>query len=208
MKRTTKIAASVGAAALLLIGGAGSLAYWSQQATATSSASLNTGNLVASAADCTQWKWVSGTTLSPGTVVTTKIIPGQVVESDCTVTVTGEGQDLAVTATITQAGWTNQGNPAASTTDFVSAGGDVVQLGTVTTVDGVAYTASTPIPIGTVAKTVKVTVTATFPYNTSGASPNASPGDTGLSGNSSMNLSDTLKSVQINFIQANPGTNP
>jgi alternate signal-mediated exported protein len=198
MNRITKAAMAMGAGAVLLVGGAGSLAYWSGSAQATSGATLNTGTLQASNGTCGGWTWLKGMTLATGAPVATPIIPGQSVQMVCTVTINGQGQDLRVTASFNSPTWT------------LAKFNGVVNL----TTSAAVVTRSSPTPAGPVATvspapasgvfavngsySVAVTVTADFPYGDSGT----------VSNNATMNLNDALSAVVLTFVQVNPTATP
>ena len=104
MERLTKAAIATGGAAVLLLGGAGTMAYWTAQGTATGTA-LVSGTLEATDGSCTAWEFdesdggdgtVDG--LVGGEPADILIVPGDTVVTACTVTVKGTGDHLKVTA--------------------------------------------------------------------------------------------------------------
>jgi alternate signal-mediated exported protein len=105
MKKTTKGVLAASAAGTLLLGGAGSFAFW--QATSTVSGSqLQSGSISLSAPDCSTalgshgWQLDNG---DPYVAGTTKIVPGDTISKVCdmTLTLVGDhiGADLSIDAT-------------------------------------------------------------------------------------------------------------
>ena len=79
MKKSTKGAVAAGAAAVLLLGGAGTLAYWTDTAS-TPGATINTGHLDLTALDCG-----TGWTLDGGDpFVAQLLVPGDTLTKSCT----------------------------------------------------------------------------------------------------------------------------
>lgn len=99
MNKTTKGALGASAAAVLLLGGAGSLAYWTDNAT-VNGGSVNAGNLSIDAVDgCDALPWTyAGKTANTGTVV--NFVPGDVISKTCTFVIGAEGDNLAATPVI------------------------------------------------------------------------------------------------------------
>ncbi|WP_180933474.1 alternate-type signal peptide domain-containing protein [Nocardioides ungokensis] len=98
MKKSTKGALAAGAAASLLLGGAGSLAYWTSTGTISQS-SISSGDLSLGSADCgTGWSFddVEGTGVLTGT---SKLVPGDVLTKTCTYVITAKGDHLKADVT-------------------------------------------------------------------------------------------------------------
>ncbi len=99
MKKSTKGALAAGSAAVLLMGGVGTLAYWSDSEDITGGA-INSGDLTLSqesGQDCSNWTLDSAggsTTYVPGT---TLVVPGDVITRTCEYTVNASGSHLAAT---------------------------------------------------------------------------------------------------------------
>ncbi len=174
MDRLTKAAIATGGAALLLLGGAGTMAYWNGSATATGQ-SITSGTLTATGSTCTPWAYSDGTAAS-------LVVPGDTLTSSCTVTVKGTGDHLAVTAKLANsATWKETNALAAGVTLTTSA----------VTVDGAAVpTTGFKLAGGTEHK-VNVTVTATFPFGDA----------TTTSTNTTQNLTATLNDVVVGIEQ-------
>ena len=110
MNKTSKGVLAAGTAALLLLGGAGSLAYWSDSDTVAGS-DFNSGSLHLTPVDgddCNVWNLETG---EPGgqpfDPVTGKIVPGDVITKVCTFDVDAVGEHLR--ATVTAVPGTNSG---------------------------------------------------------------------------------------------------
>jgi alternate signal-mediated exported protein len=92
MNKTTKGALAASAAAILLMGGAGSLAYWTAEAEADGG-SIAAGNLQLTDGDCDgDWTHVGG----PSADDTVELfVPGDEITKQCTFTLTATGDNLA-----------------------------------------------------------------------------------------------------------------
>lgn len=95
MKKTTKGALAAGAAAVLLLGGAGSLAYWTADGTVPDS-DINSGSLTMSVGTCSGWSFASSDTETP-TGAATLLVPGDTVQETCSATINGTGDHLRAT---------------------------------------------------------------------------------------------------------------
>ncbi|SKB09922.1 alternate-type signal peptide domain-containing protein [Aeromicrobium choanae] len=135
MKKSTKGALAAGAAAVLLLGGAGSLAYWNDTATADAG-TITAGSMDLSAVTCGA-SWLEG-----ATPVTT-IVPGDTVTKSCTGTLTLVGDHIGATVTL----------DAASVADAEAAFNDEVDITASMTAPAAAITAP-----GTYDVTVDITV--------------------------------------------------
>jgi alternate signal-mediated exported protein len=151
MKKSTKGAIAASAAGVLLLGGAGSLAYWNATQDA-GSADIKSGNITLSAPDCTtaggshDWQLENGDTYVPGT---TKVVPGDTISKVCDMTLVLTGEHIGATLTFDSAGLT----PAA--TDTTSLATELTPNATFT-VDGAAYTPITDPGTHDVRATVSV----------------------------------------------------
>ena len=98
MNTTTRGALAAGVAAVLLTGGAGSLAYWSDTQTVTGTP-INSGQLKLGAPVCgTGWQ------LDGGTAFTTQpIVPGDTLTKTCTIDLIAKGEHLGADLAITSA---------------------------------------------------------------------------------------------------------
>ncbi|OUZ12571.1 hypothetical protein BHE97_02430 [Aeromicrobium sp. PE09-221] len=98
MRKTTKGALAAGAAAALLIGGAGTLAYWTAEDSADGGP-ISSGTLtLASNDDCGTWVYAAGSASAGETV--TAFVPGDVVTTTCSFVVGATGDNLAATVDV------------------------------------------------------------------------------------------------------------
>lgn len=96
MHKSTKAALATGAAAFLLLGGAGTLAYWTDTAD-VSGTTLESGYLEVTNNDCgtATWQLDNG----GGDAAAAVIVPGDVITKTCSFTIDGEGDhfdDVAI----------------------------------------------------------------------------------------------------------------
>lgn len=92
MKKSTKGAVAAVAAGVLLLGGAGSLAYWSDEAD-VDGGSVNSGSIELAATDCADAPW---THTEDGSEVGL-IVPGDTIEKECEATLVLEGDHIGAT---------------------------------------------------------------------------------------------------------------
>lgn len=157
MKKSTKGAVAAASAAVLLMGGAGSLAVWSDSQ-ATPTATVQAGQLKLAVPTCDAWKLdthedASGATFDPAK---DKLVPGDVLTRDCTATVTAEGNHLRATVSAT--------TPTMSSPAFEVSASKLQ-------VDGVESTEFTEAANG---KKLKTTVTVTFKGSSDNTTQNVS----------------------------------
>jgi alternate signal-mediated exported protein len=145
MKNATKGALAAAAAGSLLLGGAGSLAYWTDTGT-VSGKSITSGHLSLGSPSCAGWK-LNGTAFS-----TQKIVPGDQLTQSCTYTISADGDNLTAAVDVTGGG--------------LDAGNLTTQLTKSATVTKNTGTAAA-LPVSDLAvvngDTIKVDVTVTFP---------------------------------------------
>ena len=95
MKTTTKGALAAGSAAVLLMGGAGSLAFWTTN-TDVAGGTIASGSLKISTATCpAAWKYQTGAAKAGQDVVL--FVPGDKITKSCTFVLTATGDNLAAT---------------------------------------------------------------------------------------------------------------
>jgi alternate signal-mediated exported protein len=106
MKKATKGALAAVAAGSLLVGGAGSLAFWTGTAT-ISGATISSGNLTLGAVDCdpgvgtgSVWTIDGATAFDPATQT---IVPGDTLTKVCTTTLTLTGSHIGATLAVDDA---------------------------------------------------------------------------------------------------------
>lgn len=187
MQPTTKGALAAAAAACLLLGSAGSLAYWSGGAVADVGG-FSSGKLGITAVGCdAAWTYASGS--AKGAAVTT-VVPGDAITKNCVFTVSAQGDHLratptvpaAVPVTVTGASTpTTLSLPVAATYDVngtaVTTGGSLTQAN-----DGQKLTAH---------------LTVRFPYGT----PT-------LNGNDTQRLAAKLSTLTVSLAQQKYDANP
>lgn len=183
MKNTTKGAFAASAAAVLLLGGAGSLAYWSDAET-IQGGDVTAGNLSLDAPSCdATWKYATGKAGAGSTVV--RFVPGDVITKKCTFVVRGSGDNLA--ATLTTPATYNIGTGDVSATVAAA-----YTLGTT------AIGNSAQVTSADNGKTVTATLTVTFPYGT------AETGSPAVNTNSSQGDTAVLNDIAVSLVQNNP----
>lgn len=143
MKKTTKGAFAAGGAAAILLGGAGTLAYWTDSVTANGG-TLSSGSISLGSVTCAGWKHVE----DDASVV--KIVPGDQVYNDCDTSLTLVGDHIGATLAI---------DPASIPTT-TALGADLSAAVTLEDSTG------TPIAAVTSAGTTSLTahIVVTFPY--------------------------------------------
>jgi len=181
MKKTTKGAIAAGAAAVLLLGGAGTLAYWSDSAT-VDGGSVNSGELALSAGDCTgTFVYAASNSAAPGTAVT-NIVPGDAVSTTCTFDITAAGDNLtAQLSTPTTVGITPDPSDPGTTFDATVAVGYQI--------DGTTVPAT--ITEDNDGDTVTATITVTFPFGNA----------TTINANDTQNLGIDLSDLTVTLTQ-------
>lgn len=104
MKKSTKGALAGGAAAFLLLGGAGSLAYWSDNADVTGT-TVESGHLAVINNDCGTADWQLDNSGGPVSA-STRIVPGDTITKTCSFEIEGEGDHFDnVGITIASPSW-------------------------------------------------------------------------------------------------------
>ncbi|QPZ37669.1 alternate-type signal peptide domain-containing protein [Paramicrobacterium chengjingii] len=179
MKKMTKGAIAAGIGAVLLLGGAGTLAFWSDDA-ALAGGTLTTGNLTLTDATATSnWVYAEGN-VNAGDAVQ-QIVPGDTITKTMSFTINASGDNL--TATLTTPSSTTvtvDGGTAPETLQMnVSAAYEI---------DGEAVpSAITSANDGDV---VTAVVTVTFPF-----------GDATVNGNDTQGISAALNDITVQLVQ-------
>lgn len=100
MKKSTKGALATSAAAVLLLGGAGTLAYWNDSATVPGG-TVQSGQLELGTPNCG-----AGWTLDGGTAFTTQLlVPGDTLTKVCTVDLVATGEHLGADLVVDTPSW-------------------------------------------------------------------------------------------------------
>lgn len=99
MKKSTKGALAAGAAGVLLLGGAGSLAFWTDTGQ-VGGGTITAGNMSITDPSCGQGWVIDGGEQEPNAPfdpATGRLVPGDVIQQTCTMTFNGEGDHLRAT---------------------------------------------------------------------------------------------------------------
>lgn len=156
MKKSTKGALAAAAAGTLLLGGAGTLAFWNATATVDGS-TVTAGSLTLVEDECSNWVLDDGEDVEGADLVGT-IVPGDEITKTCTFTIGATGDHLRATLGTTG---------GAGTGDLASA----VTITPTFVVDGNTVTEITEANDG---DTLTATIVLDFPY---GVEDNSSQGD-------------------------------
>ena len=174
MKKSTKGAFAAGTAAVLLMGGAGTLAFWSDSDT-LDGGSVTAGTLTLSDVDCAD-TWTEGADTD-----VQLLVPGDTVTKECAGSITMTGDHISATVALDDA------SVATAEAAFNDAAPDLVDRDAVdisaTLTGGGTVSASGP---------VSVTITVTWPYGT--VADNESQGVS----------TAALDGLVINAVQVNP----
>jgi alternate signal-mediated exported protein len=157
MHATVKGALAAGAAGTLLLGGAGTLAYWNATGTVGGD-TINSGDLRLDAGSCATAGWTVSNTLEgvtdaafvPGT---DEIVPGDVLKKVCSLDVIAVGANLRANLVVTN-GTTSGSSMAAGAYNVAGA----------FSLDGSALSSITDAHNG---NTIDATITVTFPIGSS-----------------------------------------
>ncbi len=106
MKKSYKGAAAAAAAGVLLLGGAGSIAYWSSTQDVPGG-TINSGSLALSTPACGAWT-LDNAEPAPPVAYTNgdPLVPGDVLTKTCTFTITATGDHLRATLGVTDTSFT------------------------------------------------------------------------------------------------------
>lgn len=96
MKKTTKAAVATAAAAALLIGSAGTLAFWNDTANISGQNAITAGDLKLTATATPTWKiqHTNGSESAVTDITAVKLVPGDKLVYEMPATVTAQGQNL------------------------------------------------------------------------------------------------------------------
>ncbi|MDP3967962.1 MAG: alternate-type signal peptide domain-containing protein [Nocardioides sp.] len=183
MRKETKGAFAAGTAAVLLLGGAGSLAYWTD-AEDIEGGSVNTGSLALGTSTCgAVWVYADGNA-GAGTTVTT-IVPGDAVSKECTFSITATGDNL--TAELTSPTTTVIPDPAGTTSFDATVA--------VSYEDALGAAFPTTITESNDGDVVTATITVTFPFGTD------EDAETVINGNDTQGVTATLDGINVTLTQ-------
>lgn len=98
MKKSYKGAMAASAAGVILLGGAGSLAYWNATGDVPGG-DITSGELKLTGGTCGDWLLDGGDTFTPAS---SKVVPGDSITKTCTFTVVATGDHLTADLSVTQ----------------------------------------------------------------------------------------------------------
>jgi alternate signal-mediated exported protein len=189
MNKSTKGVLAAAAGAALLLGGAGSLAYWNASATVNGGA-ITTGSLTLGAGSCgANWVYANGS--AAGNTVT-KVVPGDSITKTCTFSVGASGDHLSATlGAPTTTTYTK--NPTTPTSDSLNVATTytIDRTPVATLVNGDKLTSADS------GRTLTAKFVVTMPYGT--AAVNA---------NDTQNLTVTLNALTVSLTQDTLAANP
>lgn len=164
MKKSTKGALAAAAAGVLLVGGAGSLAFWTDTFTVTAGA-INSGHLTLTESTpgaCAAAVWTLDATGGATTFsqATDHIVPGDVLTKVCTYTINASGNHLSADLTTT-------GAVLSDTSASPKVLAPPVTKAAVFSVNGGTATNTATITSANDTQTLTATIKLTFPYGTS-----------------------------------------
>lgn len=148
MNNSTKGALAAGAAAALLLGGAGTLAFWTDTATVDGN-DFSSGHLKLDATDCTTAVWTidGGATFDPSTMA---LVPGDTLTKTCDIIVDVAGEHL-----------TQVDLDVTVPSDVTGAQALIDELEAAVTVDGAGSADNVEVTDG---QALPVSITVTWPY--------------------------------------------
>lgn len=173
MNKNIKASIAIAAGVVLLMGGAGSLAYWNDAQTLGSAGTISAGTLTATPGTGGWTKSFNGGTASAVTLGSTQIVPGNTLVYTQTFTVNASGSDLYFTVaptagSVTGTGGANAALQTALGTPTIAVTTNAAATGT--TVAPSTTTGTYKIGAGTTATTFTVTWTIAWPFGTAPAS--------------------------------------
>ncbi|KQO38263.1 alternate-type signal peptide domain-containing protein [Aeromicrobium sp. Leaf245] len=186
MKNSTKGALAAGAAAVLLLGGAGTLAYWSD-AVDLPGGTVTSGELKLLNESCdADWVYAVGSA-SVGEPVNL-VVPGDVISKECEFEVVATGDNLSAdlvvpgTATFTSVAPAAPSFDATVAATYADAGGNPLPATITDANDGV----------------ITATISVTFPYGTAEDDPDP------VNINDTQGVTATLDSITVSVEQNDP----
>ncbi|QIX26924.1 alternate-type signal peptide domain-containing protein [Nocardioides sp. JQ2195] len=181
MNKSTKGAIAAGAAAVLLLGGAGSLAYWSDSVDLPGG-NIAAGELALSNPSCDEG-WVYGPDNAKAGSSVSLIVPGDTIVKECTFTVAASGDNLAATLeTPDTVDYTVTSSPAPTTLQL-----DV----DATYVDQEGAPVPAQVTSADDGDTITSTLAVTFPFGDAAT----------INANDTQNLTATLNAITVSLTQ-------
>jgi alternate signal-mediated exported protein len=188
MNKASKGAAAAATAGVLLLGGAGSLAYWTGQSDATGG-SFDSGTLTIGAGTCGAWDYAAESA-GEGTPVAL-FVPGDVVTNTCTFEIGATGDNMSATVSA----------PTDLTVTSPTPGALSFKATTVTAyaIDGEAFNPVTgKVTSADDGKDLTATFTVTIPYGTNETA------STTINANDTQGITAALDALTVTLTQDNP----
>ena len=193
MKKSTKGALAASAAGVLLLGGVGSLAYWTAEGTADGGA-ITAGDLKLTAGECgDDWVYAPGSASAGEPVVL--FVPGDEIRQVCTFELQATGDNLSATVALPTT-FTPTETPAATSAEFTVDGGFAIAGGTPandrTIANGGTITSADD------GSTITATIDVTVPFGTD------EDGTPIVNGNDTQDLMAEFADIAVTLTQVNP----
>lgn len=188
MRKTTKGVLAAVAGGVLLLGGAGSLAYWTDSATLPAG-SVNSGFMTLKAGACdANWVYANGSNAA-STVV--HVVPGDQISKKCTFTIGASGDNLQFSPTIP---------PTVAITPTPAAPTFMANVAATYALPGGPLAATDKLTQANNGNILTATIKVTFPYGTA----------TSVNANDTENITAALNDLTVTLTQnlgtANPNT--
>ena len=186
MNKSTKGALAAAAAAVLLLGGAGTLAFWTAE-TDLEGGDVISGELKLENASCdAAWVYAEGAASAGDPVAL--FVPGDVITKDCTFDIVATGDNLSATLTVPDTAEFGSVEPAAASLEAEVAATYVDDVG-----------AALPATITDADDgTVTATITVTFPFGTD------ETGTPLVNANDTQGVTATLDEITVSLVQTDP----
>ena len=184
MKKSIKGAIATGGAAVLLLGGAGSLAYWTDAAT-VNGGTVNSGFLTLDDGVCDDAVYAVGNAKAGVDVI--NWVPGDAISVDCTFVIAAEGDNLAAT-------------PEIPDTVTITGGGASFKadVAATYTLNDVAFVATDKVTEANDGQSLVATIKVSFPYGTD------ETGTPIVNGNDTQDVDAVLDDLTVTLTQDDP----
>lgn len=186
MRTSVKIALAGSLGGVLLVGGAGSLAYWQDGVTAPGR-SLGSGTLEFTSSSCPSWTYVGGTGPAETVASGDLLVPGDSVVRDCTYVITAKGAHVGAELEVTQSAAT----VSPGLDDELDVASEITIVGGSYATPHVIAPGDGPLDLGAGTYEVHVSYTVDFPFGTQ-------------ADNDSRNGSAVIPDVRLQVTQTEP----
>lgn len=195
MKKSTKGVIAASAAGVLLLGGAGSLAYWTAEGSADGG-SITAGELKLADGECGDgWVYAPGSAGAGDAV--TLFVPGDTVRQVCTFDLTATGDNLAATIAVPTS-FTPTETPTLTSADFTVTGAfEISDNATPTPVTRTIANGGT-VTSADNGSTITATIDVTVPFGTD------EDGTPVVNGNDTQNLLAEFSDITVGLTQDDP----